>query len=176
MNVTMDKIVGLCKRRGFLFQGSELYGGLQGTWDYGPMGVELKNNVKRAWWRANVYERDDMEGLDRKLNSLEIRDDPLVEQRVPIKDLLCDVDTGHMSGLERLRDGKARAARVGATTRIEHAQIRPPRARPLHDRAQASNRDLRRDGFHREICTSQPACQRRAPRMTRSGPYLYSEA
>jgi glycyl-tRNA synthetase len=61
---TMEKIVSLCKRRGFLFQGSELYGGLQGTWDYGPMGVELKNNVKRAWWRANVYERDDMEGLD----------------------------------------------------------------------------------------------------------------
>src|SRR5436309_14121519 len=61
---TMDKIVSLCKRRGFLFQGSELYGGLQGTWDYGPMGVELKNNVKRAWWRANVYERDDVEGLD----------------------------------------------------------------------------------------------------------------
>jgi glycyl-tRNA synthetase len=61
---TIDKIVSLCKRRGFLFQGSELYGGLQGTWDYGPMGVELKNNVKRIWWRANVYERDDMEGLD----------------------------------------------------------------------------------------------------------------
>jgi glycyl-tRNA synthetase len=61
---TIDKIVSLCKRRGFLFQGSELYGGLQGTWDYGPMGVELKNNVKRVWWRANVYERDDMEGLD----------------------------------------------------------------------------------------------------------------
>src|SRR5437879_11079161 len=60
----MDKIVSLCKRRGFLFQGSDLYGGLQGTWDYGPMGVELKNNVKRVWWRANVYERDDMEGLD----------------------------------------------------------------------------------------------------------------
>src|SRR5215510_5812532 len=61
---TMEKIVSLSKRRGFLFQGSELYGGLQGTWDYGPMGVELKNNVKRAWWRRNVYERDDMEGLD----------------------------------------------------------------------------------------------------------------
>jgi glycyl-tRNA synthetase len=61
---TMDRIVSLCKRRGFLFQGSELYGGLQGAWDYGPMGVELKNNVKRVWWRANVYERDDMEGLD----------------------------------------------------------------------------------------------------------------
>src|SRR6476619_5969619 len=61
---SIEKIVSLCKRRGFLFQGSELYGGLQGTWDYGPMGVELKHNVKRAWWRANVYERDDMEGLD----------------------------------------------------------------------------------------------------------------
>jgi glycyl-tRNA synthetase len=64
MATLMDKIVSLCKRRGFLFQGSDLYGGLQGTYDYGPMGVELKNNVKRAWWRANVYERDDMEGLD----------------------------------------------------------------------------------------------------------------
>lgn len=60
----MDKIISLCKRRGFLFQGSGQYGGLQGTWDYGPLGVELKNNVKRAWWRRNVYERDDMEGLD----------------------------------------------------------------------------------------------------------------
>jgi glycyl-tRNA synthetase len=62
--VDLDKIISLCKRRGFLFQGSEQYGGLQGTWDYGPLGVELKNNVKRAWWRRMVYERDDMEGLD----------------------------------------------------------------------------------------------------------------
>src|SRR5438093_316689 len=61
---TMDKILSLCKPRGFLFQGSELYGGLQGTWDYGPLGIELKNNVMRAWWRAVVYDRDDMEGLD----------------------------------------------------------------------------------------------------------------
>jgi glycyl-tRNA synthetase len=60
----MDKIISLCKRRGILFQGSDQYGGLQGTWDYGPLGVELKNNVKRAWWRRMVYERDDMEGLD----------------------------------------------------------------------------------------------------------------
>jgi glycyl-tRNA synthetase len=64
VGATLEQIVPLSKRRGFLFQGSELYGGLQGTWDYGPMGVELKNNVKRVWWRANVYERDDMEGLD----------------------------------------------------------------------------------------------------------------
>ncbi len=60
----MDKIVSLCKRRGFVFQSSEIYGGLESTWDYGPLGVELKKNVKEAWWRSNVYERDDMEGLD----------------------------------------------------------------------------------------------------------------
>ncbi|MGM0598437.1 MAG: glycine--tRNA ligase [Candidatus Rifleibacteriota bacterium] len=62
--VELEKIISLCKRRGFIFQGSEQYGGLQGTWDYGPLGVELKNNVKRAWWKKVVYERDDMEGLD----------------------------------------------------------------------------------------------------------------
>ncbi|MDD4910079.1 MAG: glycine--tRNA ligase [Candidatus Omnitrophica bacterium] len=60
----MDKIVSLCKRRGFIFQGSEIYGGLANTWDYGPLGAELKRNIKDAWWRANVYERGDMVGLD----------------------------------------------------------------------------------------------------------------
>jgi glycyl-tRNA synthetase len=61
---SMEKIVSLAKRRGFIFPNSEVYGGLGSTWDYGPLGVELKNNVKRAWWRAVVYDRDDMEGLD----------------------------------------------------------------------------------------------------------------
>ncbi len=60
----MDKIVSLAKRRGFIFQSSEIYGGQGGTWDYGPLGVELKNNIKRAWWRTNILERDDMVGLD----------------------------------------------------------------------------------------------------------------
>lgn len=60
----MEKIVSLCKRRGFIFANSEIYGGIASTWDYGPLGVELKNNLIRAWWRAVVYERDDMEGLD----------------------------------------------------------------------------------------------------------------
>ena len=60
----MEKIVSLCKRRGFIFQSSEIYGGLSNTWDYGPYGVELKNNLKRAWWKANVYERDDIYGMD----------------------------------------------------------------------------------------------------------------
>ncbi len=61
---TMDELVSLCKRRGFIFPGSDIYGGLQGTYDYGPLGVELKNNLKAAWWRAMVYEREDIEGLD----------------------------------------------------------------------------------------------------------------
>ncbi len=60
----MDKVLSLCKRRGFIFQSSEIYGGLANTWDYGPYGVELKNNVKRAWWRAVVYEREDIFGMD----------------------------------------------------------------------------------------------------------------
>lgn len=60
----MDKITSLCKRRGFIFQSSDIYGGLSNTWDYGPYGVELKNNLKRAWWKANVYERDDILGID----------------------------------------------------------------------------------------------------------------
>lgn len=63
----LDQIVSLCKRRGFIFPGSELYGGLQGTFDYGPLGVELKNNLKRLWWKHNVYERDDMEGIETAL-------------------------------------------------------------------------------------------------------------
>ena len=60
----MDKILPLSKRRGFVFQSSEIYGGLGSTWDYGPLGVELKRNVKEAWWRSVISERDDMVGLD----------------------------------------------------------------------------------------------------------------
>ena len=60
----MEKIVSLCKRRGFIFQSSEIYGGLGSVWDYGPWGVELKRNVKEAWWKAMVHDRGDMVGLD----------------------------------------------------------------------------------------------------------------
>jgi glycyl-tRNA synthetase len=62
--MNMDVLVSLCKRRGFIFQSSEIYGGTGSCWDYGPLGVELKNNVKRAWWRDNVQVRSDMVGLD----------------------------------------------------------------------------------------------------------------
>ena len=60
----MEEIVSLCKRRGFIFQSSEIYGGMQGLYDYGPLGVELKNNLKSSWWKSIVYNRDDVEGLD----------------------------------------------------------------------------------------------------------------
>ncbi len=62
--LTMDKLVALCKTRGFIFAGSEIYGGLANTWDYGPLGVEFKNNVKRAWWKKFVQESDTNVGLD----------------------------------------------------------------------------------------------------------------
>ena len=62
--VDIETIASLAKRRGFAFQSSDIYGGLGSVWDYGPLGVELKNNIKRAWWKAVVYERDDMVGLD----------------------------------------------------------------------------------------------------------------
>ena len=62
--VEMEKIVSLCKRRGFVFQSSEIYGGLASCWDYGPLGVELKRNIKNYWWKKVVQERDDMVGID----------------------------------------------------------------------------------------------------------------
>ena len=63
-SVDLDALTSLAKRRGFIFQSSEIYGGMASTWDYGPLGVELKRNIKDAWWRAFVWERDDMVGLD----------------------------------------------------------------------------------------------------------------
>jgi glycyl-tRNA synthetase len=90
--VDMEKIVSLCKRRGFIFPSSEIYGGLGSCWDYGPLGVELKRNVKDAWWRAVVQERDDMTGLDASImmhpqtwvasGHVEGFSDPLVECKV----------------------------------------------------------------------------------------------
>ena len=87
----MDKILSLSKRRGFVFQSSEIYGGLGSTWDYGPLGVELKRNVKEAWWRSVISGRDDMVGLDAAIlmhprtweasGHVENFSDPLVECR-----------------------------------------------------------------------------------------------
>lgn len=63
----MEKVVSLCKRRGFIFPGSEIYGGLANSWDYGPLGVELKNNIKQLWWNMFVHRRDDVVGIDAAL-------------------------------------------------------------------------------------------------------------
>lgn len=88
----MDKIVALCKRRGFIYPGSEIYGGLANSWDYGPLGVELKNNIKQAWWRRFVQLREDVVGLDAALimnrrvweasGHVENFTDPLVECKI----------------------------------------------------------------------------------------------
>ena len=88
---SMEKLVALCKRRGFIFQSNEIYGGLQGLYDFGPLGVELKNNLKRSWWNSMVYERDDIEGIDSSIltNPLVLKhsgheetfSDPLVDCR-----------------------------------------------------------------------------------------------
>src|SRR5665811_2599914 len=61
---TIDTIVSLCKRRGFVFPCGEIYGGTRSAWDYGPLGVELKDNIKRQWWKSMVQQRDDVVGLD----------------------------------------------------------------------------------------------------------------
>src|ERR1035437_2618551 len=62
--VSMDELASLCKRRGFIFQSSEIYGGINGFWDYGPLGCELKRNVRNAWWQDMVQTREDVGGLD----------------------------------------------------------------------------------------------------------------
>ena len=63
-DVSLEDIASLCKRRGFIFQGSEIYGGLAGTWDYGPLGVQLKRNITDLWWKTFVENRADMYGID----------------------------------------------------------------------------------------------------------------
>ena len=88
---SMEDLISLCKRRGFIFQSNEIYGGLQGLYDYGPLGVELKNNLKKSWWKSMVFERDDVEGIDSSIltNPLVLKysghedtfSDPLVDCR-----------------------------------------------------------------------------------------------
>lgn len=96
----MEKITSLAKRRGFIFQGSEIYGGYQGFWDYGPAGVELKNNIKREWWKYMVYSRDNIVGIDAaiimnpvtwdKSGHLKAFTDPLVECKICHKRVRAD--------------------------------------------------------------------------------------
>jgi glycyl-tRNA synthetase len=111
----MDKLVSLCKRRGYIFQSSEIYGGTGSVWDYGPLGVELQRNVKEAWWRAMVHERDDIEGLDAAI---------LMHPRVWEA-------SGHVAGFtDPLVDCKACKARFRADQLEESACPRKPSKRP----------------------------------------------
>lgn len=90
--ITLEKIVALAKRRGFIFPGSEIYGGLGGTWDYGPLGIELKNNIKKAFWQSMVYAREDVVGVDTAIlmnprvweasGHVEAFTDPLIECKI----------------------------------------------------------------------------------------------
>ena len=100
---SMDVFVSLCKRRGFVFQSSEIYGGIGGFWDYGPLGVELKNNIKRDWWRATVQERDDVVGIETAIIM-----NPRVWQASGHVDTFADPSTGE------LLPARAQACRQGA--------------------------------------------------------------
>ncbi len=111
----MDKIYALTKRRGFIYQGSEVYGGYAGFWDYGPLGVELKNNIKRDWWKSMVYGRDDVVGLDAAIimnpqvweasGHLEAFTDPLIECKICHKRVRADQEE-KVKEHEKTHDGK----------------------------------------------------------------------
>src|SRR4051812_15020792 len=118
----IETIVSLAKRRGFVYPASEIYGGLGSSWDYGPLGVELANNIKQSWWRWLVYERDDIEGLDSSIiqNRLvwkysgheQTFSDPLVDCR--------DCQTRlREDKLHRKTDGKAICSNCGSTNLTE---------------------------------------------------------
>ncbi len=130
----IETIVSLAKRRGFVFPSSEIYGGLGSAWDYGPLGVELCNNVKRAWWRWMVYERDDMEGLDSSIilnravwkhsGHEETFSDPLVDcrecnarLRADKLDLPAGTEGGDIAGL--IQDKAVKCPNCGATNLTE---------------------------------------------------------
>lgn len=105
-NIKMDDIIALCRRRGFIFQSSEIYGGLQGVYDFGPLGVELKNNLKMAWWKSMVYERDDVEGLDSSIltSQLTLRHSGHEET---FADPLCECKKcGNRMRADHIKDGK----------------------------------------------------------------------
>ena len=122
MAVTMDKIVALCKNRGFIFSGSEIYGGLANTWDYGPLGVEFKNNVKRAWWKKFVQENKYNVGLDCAI---------LMNRQVWVA-------SGHVGNFnDPLMDCKACKARFRADKLIE-------------DYARAQGEEIEADGWTNE--------------------------
>ena len=133
----LDTIVSLSKRRGFIFPSSEIYGGINAVWDYGPLGVELKNNVKRAWWRSMVQERDDIVGLDAGIlmhpevwvtsGHVGSFSDPLVECAECHRRFRLDELPGaeHLSATE-LQD-ESIVERLGLTCPVDDGELSAPR-------------------------------------------------
>ena len=121
----MDQLVALCKRRGFLFQSSEIYGGLQGFWDYGPLGVELKRNVREAWWRDMVTGHNELEVAARRPVGLRNGRPRLLDHHAP-------------AGLEVLGPLRPVPRLHGRLPRVEEALPPRPGLRPLGRRARGS--------------------------------------
>src|SRR5258708_27638280 len=115
----MDKLVALCKRRGFIFQSSEIYGGLQGFWDYGPLGAELKRNIKNEWWKSMVQLREDVVGIDASI----IMNPTVWEKSGHIKafsDLLVECSNCHARfRVDQLKDVK-RTGSLDAQTKCDN--------------------------------------------------------
>ncbi len=115
-NNLMEKVVALCKRRGFIFQGSEIYGGLGGTWDYGPMGAQLKKNLKDIWWREMVELRDDIVGVDAAImmnpkaweasGHVEAFTDPLIECKICHQRFRSDKEEEILAHVKTHKDAK----------------------------------------------------------------------
>lgn len=132
-----EKLISLCKRRGFIFQGSEIYGGLAGTWDYGPLGVALKNNIQNLWWKRFVLDREDMYGIDASIlmnqnvwkasGHVDTFADPLVEDTKTKKRYRVD----HL--LETLGFEASKMTDKEMDTLIKEKGIKSPDGNPLGD-------------------------------------------
>jgi glycyl-tRNA synthetase len=136
---TMEKIASLCKRRGFIFQSSEIYGGLNGAWDYGPLGVELKRNLKNYWWRVMVHERDDIVGLDGAIlthpavlkasGHVEGFSDPMVDCRLTNQRFRADqipLQSGTIFTYEFARDATPPEEALQALAHLAETDAEPP--------------------------------------------------
>jgi len=134
----MEKIVSLCKRRGFVFQSSEIYGGLNGVWDYGPLGVELKRNVKDYWWRVMVHERDDVVGMDGSIlahpaalkasGHVEGFSDPMVDCRLTNQRFRADqipLQSGTIFTYESARDAAPSGRALQALAHVAETDAEP---------------------------------------------------
>jgi glycyl-tRNA synthetase len=135
----MEKIVSLCKRRGFIFQSSEIHGGLNGAWDYGPLGVELKRNLKNHWWRVMVHERDDVVGMDGAIltnpavlkasGHVEGFTDPMVDCRLTNQRFKADQITpqsGTVFTYESARDATPSDEALQALAHLAETDAEPP--------------------------------------------------